>query len=285
MTTKMMNASAPTRPGDLARGDACQRLWVVIADTPCMRFRTSVKSVCAAAGTQTGRKTERQVPPVRPVRHTATRLSPLRRGARPGVDARGSLRVLRAFLLIETGEKQEGKRVTKHDLLIAASTIWVVVTAVLVMFMQAGFAFLEARPDADEERRPHRGQERADLRDLLDRLLGGRLRHRVRRRRLAGSGRMASSPRSPSSPRWARLRSTGSREIPGAAGYLFEVVFAGVSLAIVWGAMAERASLGHFASGYGSRLRTRSSPTGSGARTAGSSGDAEGGSACRTSPA
>src|SRR2546423_1186551 len=32
-------------------------------------------------------------------------------------------------------------------------------------------------------------------------------------------------------------------EIPAAAGYLFEVVFAGVSLAIVWGAMAERAKL------------------------------------------
>jgi ammonium transporter, Amt family len=31
--------------------------------------------------------------------------------------------------------------------------------------------------------------------------------------------------------------------VPGAAGYLFEVVFAGVSLAIVWGAMAERAKL------------------------------------------
>ena len=31
--------------------------------------------------------------------------------------------------------------------------------------------------------------------------------------------------------------------IPGAAGYLFEVMFAGVSLAIVWGAMAERAKL------------------------------------------
>jgi Amt family ammonium transporter len=31
--------------------------------------------------------------------------------------------------------------------------------------------------------------------------------------------------------------------IPSAAGYLFEVVFAGVSLAIVWGAMAERAKL------------------------------------------
>ena len=30
------------------------------------------------------------------------------------------------------------------DLLIAANTIWVVVAAILVMFMQAGFAFLEA---------------------------------------------------------------------------------------------------------------------------------------------
>ncbi len=32
-------------------------------------------------------------------------------------------------------------------------------------------------------------------------------------------------------------------EIPGAAGYLFEVAFAAVSLAIVWGAMAERTRL------------------------------------------
>src|SRR6185369_15195242 len=32
-------------------------------------------------------------------------------------------------------------------------------------------------------------------------------------------------------------------EIPAAAGYLFEVVFCAVSLAIVWGAMAERTKL------------------------------------------
>ena len=32
-------------------------------------------------------------------------------------------------------------------------------------------------------------------------------------------------------------------DIPGAAGYMFEVVFAAVSLAIVWGAMAERTKL------------------------------------------
>ena len=31
--------------------------------------------------------------------------------------------------------------------------------------------------------------------------------------------------------------------IPASAGYLFEVVFAGVSVAIVWGGMAERAKL------------------------------------------
>src|SRR5207244_13429837 len=35
-------------------------------------------------------------------------------------------------------------RRTHHPLLIAANTLWVVVAAVLVMFMQAGFAFLEA---------------------------------------------------------------------------------------------------------------------------------------------
>src|ERR1700710_1467808 len=34
--------------------------------------------------------------------------------------------------------------ISNHDLLVASSTIWVVVTAILVMFMQAGFAFLEA---------------------------------------------------------------------------------------------------------------------------------------------
>src|SRR3954451_19422678 len=37
------------------------------------------------------------------------------------------------------------RRVPKNtELLVGASTIWVVIAAVLVMFMQAGFAFLEA---------------------------------------------------------------------------------------------------------------------------------------------
>ncbi|MGH2922022.1 MAG: ammonium transporter, partial [Gaiellaceae bacterium] len=33
---------------------------------------------------------------------------------------------------------------TDAELLIAVNTVWVVIAAVLVMFMQAGFAFLEA---------------------------------------------------------------------------------------------------------------------------------------------
>ena len=33
---------------------------------------------------------------------------------------------------------------TNKELVIATSTIWVVIAAILVMFMQAGFAFLEA---------------------------------------------------------------------------------------------------------------------------------------------
>ena len=68
--------------------------------------------------------------------------------------------------------------------------------------------------------------------------------------------------------------------IPAAAGYLFEVVFCAVSLAIVWGAMAERTKLWvYFAFGDSSLSSTPSSRTGSGAPTGGSSPWA-----CRTSP-
>ena len=69
------------------------------------------------------------------------------------------------------------------DLTIAASTVWVVVAAVLVMFMQAGFAFLEAGPHTHEERRTRRREERARVRASPRRLLPRRVRARVRGRR------------------------------------------------------------------------------------------------------
>ncbi len=49
-------------------------------------------------------------------------------------------------------------------------------------------------PDADEERRPHRGQERAHPRAGVHRLLPGRLRHRVRRRRQRPRRRLGVRP-------------------------------------------------------------------------------------------
>ena len=78
----------------------------------------------------------------------------------------------------------------------------------------------------------------------LDRLLPRRVRDRLRRRRqrprrrlrLRPVGRRAAVDR-------RRRRSRWFSEIPARRGYLFEVVFCGVSLAIVWGAMAERTKL------------------------------------------
>jgi Amt family ammonium transporter len=129
-----------------------------------------------------------------------------------------------------------------HDLLIAASTIWVVVTAVLVMFMQAGFAFLEAGLTRMKNA-GHIAAKNVLIFGLCAVLywavgfgmaFGG------------GNGFIGTAGFFPSVH---AMISVGAKpfdwfsEIPGAAGYLFEVVFAGVSLAIVWGAMAERARL------------------------------------------
>ena len=130
-----------------------------------------------------------------------------------------------------------------------------------------GLRVPRGRPDEDEERRSHRGQERADLRAGVDRLLPRRIRDGVRRRgqRLRGRLRLLSVDRRAAAI--GTRRSRGSPQIPAAAGYIFEVVFCGVSLAIVWGAMAERTKLWvYFVFGASSRSSTRSSRTGSGAR-------------------
>ena len=130
------------------------------------------------------------------------------------------------------------------ELTIATSTVWVLVAAVLVMFMQAGFAFLEA----GLTRMKNVGHIAAKnvlvlaLASIVYYLVGfgiafgdggNGLRRRLRLLSLRSTSCWRSAPRP----------SPGSRSIPGAAGYLFEVVFCAVSLAIVWGAMAERTRL------------------------------------------
>jgi Amt family ammonium transporter len=131
---------------------------------------------------------------------------------------------------------------SNHELLIAASTIWVVVAAVLVMFMQAGFAFLEAGLTRMKNAGHIAGKNVLIFAvcSIVYWAVGFGIAFG------GGGGFLGTAGFFPSV---GELTSVGKApfdwfaEVPGAAGYLFEVVFAGVSLAIVWGAMAERAKL------------------------------------------
>jgi Amt family ammonium transporter len=132
--------------------------------------------------------------------------------------------------------------VSKNDLLIAANTVWVVVAAVLVMFMQAGFAFLEAGLTRMKNAAHIAGKNVLifGVCSLVYWALGFGIAFGDGNAVLGTHGFF---------PSVGSLLAVGKApfeffsSVPGAAGYLFEVVFAGVSLAIVWGAMAERAKL------------------------------------------
>jgi Amt family ammonium transporter len=132
---------------------------------------------------------------------------------------------------------------SNKDLLFAASTIWVVIAAVLVMFMQAGFAFLEA----GLTRMKNVGHIAA--KNVLIFALASIVYYLVGFGIAFGDGGGPFVGGSGFVPDYEELLTIGAApfswfsETPAAAGYLFEVVFCGVSLAIVWGAMAERTKL------------------------------------------
>jgi ammonium transporter, Amt family len=132
---------------------------------------------------------------------------------------------------------------SNKELLFAASTLWVVIAAVLVMFMQAGFAFLEA----GLTRMKNVGHVAA--KNVLIFALASIVYYLVGYGMAFGDGGNSVVGGSGFAPSTEELLQIGRApfswfsEIPAAAGYLFEVVFAGVSLAIVWGAMAERTKL------------------------------------------
>jgi Amt family ammonium transporter len=132
---------------------------------------------------------------------------------------------------------------SNKELLFAASTLWVVFAAVLVMFMQAGFAFLEA----GLTRMKNVGHVAAKnvlifaLASIVYYLVGYGMAFGD-----GGNGFVGGSGFAPSTDDLLQIGKapfSWFSEIPAAAGYLFEVVFAGVALAIVWGAMAERTKL------------------------------------------
>ncbi|MEO8036738.1 MAG: ammonium transporter [Acidobacteriota bacterium] len=132
---------------------------------------------------------------------------------------------------------------SNKELTIAASTIWVVLAAILVIFMQAGFAFLEA----GLTRMKNVGHIAA--KNVLILAIVSIVYYLVGFGIAFGDGGNSFVGGSGFMPTIDELLSVGQApfswfsEIPGAAGYLFEVAFAAVSLAIVWGAMAERTKL------------------------------------------
>jgi ammonium transporter, Amt family len=133
--------------------------------------------------------------------------------------------------------------VTNEELLFAVSTVWVVVAAVLVIFMQAGFAFLEA----GLTRMKNVGHVAA--KNVLIFALAAIVYYVVGFGMAFGDGGNGFVGGSGFIPSTEELLQIGKApfswfaEIPAAAAYLFQVAFAGVSLAIVWGAMAERTKL------------------------------------------
>jgi ammonium transporter, Amt family len=132
---------------------------------------------------------------------------------------------------------------TTQQLAIATSTVWVIFAAVLVMFMQAGFAFLEA----GLTRMKNVGHIAA--KNVLVLALASIVYYLVGFGMAFGDGGNGIVGGSGFAPSVDELLAVGTAPfswftaIPGAAGYLFEVVFCAVSLAIVWGAMAERTRL------------------------------------------
>ena len=132
---------------------------------------------------------------------------------------------------------------TTKELAIATSTIWVILAAILVMFMQAGFAFLEA----GLTRMKNVGHIAA--KNVLVLAIASIVYYLVGFGIAFGDGGNGLWGGSGFLPSVDELLTVGAAPfswfaaIPAAAGYLFEVVFCAVSLAIVWGAMAERTRL------------------------------------------
>ena len=125
----------------------------------------------------------------------------------------------------------------------AVSTVWVILAAILVIFMQAGFAFLEA----GLTRMKNVGHIAA--KNVLILAIASVVYYCVGFGMAFGDGGNGIVGGSGFFPSVDELLTIGESPfswfsaIPGAAGYLFEVAFAAVSLAIVWGAMAERTKL------------------------------------------
>ena len=136
------------------------------------------------------------------------------------------------------------------DLTIALNTTWVLVAATLVLFMQAGFALFEAGMTRMKNAAHIAGKNLVIFAvcALMYWAVGFGIAFGDAAEGASGwlTGLVGTSGFLPDT---AALTAIGEGPfawfsgIPAAAGWFFQVTFAGVSLAIVWGAMAERARL------------------------------------------
>src|ERR671921_2126415 len=128
---------------------------------------------------------------------------------------------------------------TTEDVALALDTMWVVVAAVLVLFMQAGFAMLEV----GFSRMKNVGSVVAKI--LVNLAIAALLFWAVGFALAFGSGNALAGtegwflavPAGQVNDVYAGLSWT---QVPLSAKFLFQVAFCAVSLAIVWGTMLER---------------------------------------------
>jgi Amt family ammonium transporter len=128
------------------------------------------------------------------------------------------------------------------DLLVGTNTLWVLVAAALVIFMQAGFAFVEV----GLTRMKNAGH--VAVKNIVVLAIAMIVYWAVGFGLAFGDGSSSIIGTSGFFPSASDMLKIGATPfsffgIPGGAAFMFEVAFAAVSLAIVWGAMAERVKL------------------------------------------
>ncbi|MBI2862127.1 MAG: ammonium transporter, partial [Chloroflexi bacterium] len=137
---------------------------------------------------------------------------------------------------------QETTSPSPGDLQLAVDTVWVLIAGVLVIFMQAGFAFLEA----GSTRAKNAGHVAAknlivlSVASLAFWAVGFAVAFGVGNPFIGLKGFFLSVTEDQMGTVFASLDYS---VVPLGAKYIFELAFAAVSLAIVWGGMAERTRL------------------------------------------
>src|SRR5919202_1337397 len=133
----------------------------------------------------------------------------------------------------------QSKGPTVADLSLAMDTVWVIVTACLVLFMQAGFAMLEV----GFSRMKNVGSVVAKIlvnlaiAALLFWAVGFAIAFGAGNAIMGTQGWFLSVPASAVNETYGGLSWT---QVPLSAKFLFQVAFCAVSLAVVWGTMLER---------------------------------------------